>query len=220
MPPHASARLNNGDTGILDSYHPAVKQSFETMLLKYSSNHTSMREAFFDSLTNSVLVLIRAKSNCKLNPKINYNKLIADISGSYLEPFKEVILKNYEGVTAPAERFSAQYFSLVKKYLGHIAFIVSKTLANGIEDLQRCMKAVFNSGLGHIVLASYPGPDSWFKAFIWTPVLEGYSMHQEDYNNSRKQASLVNNTTNIKAKNQVGSINKRTEDNVEKNIEE
>ena len=207
LPQAAFMAFLQGDTGVLDTHQQEIQSGFQSMLSKYSNDHTLIRGAFFDTVTSCLLMLMRSSNGCRLSLEVDYDAVAEAISDGYVESFKEVILRDYGGVGQDGACFSVEYIRLLKLYLGHMAFAIGGMLINGMDDLYYNLKAVFGSRMTELINAPNLESDMSFDALVWKPIQDGCLMYIDRRAKARKDDSVTLNPMKATQKERVSYYN-------------
>lgn len=174
-------QLMAGNIGVIDANHPKIKKNYQKMLIKHDNSREAVKKVLLDDMTDEILVMIKNKGEGHSDPNFDYEYILKEINNKYMDEFGNLLLKDYENVTEHDERFSTKYISLLKRYLGHIAFELSQTMPNGIEDFRYILKEGFIEYINKRM--EMPGFDlgSLFDNLVWKHVHEGYVTYQTDH---------------------------------------
>lgn len=190
--------LMSGNMGVIDANHPKIKKNFQNTLIKHDNSKEAVKKVLLDNMTDEILLMIKNKGEGHSNPNFDYDYIIKEINSKYIDEFGTLLLKDYEEQAALEEMFSMRYIKLLKRYLGHIAFELSQSMPNGLDDFRFILREGFIEYINKRM--EMPGFDlvSLFDNLIWKHVYEGYLEYQRDHREVSEKKLLLSRLNDFK----------------------
>lgn len=182
--------LIQGNSEILDKYKEKIKFRFQNMLLKHQNDKNKVIKELMVSMIELINDIFTKEAKECVYEGFSVEKVTMEVCEEYYQRFKDIFLKDYpEG----GVKFSEEYTSLMKDFLGKIAYEVSEGLVDGIDDFEKNSKIQLKIYLGKRIGDNFPLTDDLFEMGIWCYWPSIYDSYKKHKNDVEKEEQINNN---------------------------